>query len=54
MDGLSLADLKDVGHALLHRDSHDIAHILLMDNLIEFSDVHRVKDLLEDRDLPWR
>ena len=54
VDGLRLADLKDVGHALFHRDSHDITHILLMDNLIQFSDVHGVKDFLEDRDLARR
>ena len=48
-----MADLKDVCHTLLHGDSYDISHILLMDNLIQFSNVHGVKDFLENRDLSW-
>ena len=53
VDGFRLADLEYVGHALFHRDGHDITHILLMDNLIQFAHVHGVKNFLEDRDLAW-
>ena len=51
MDGLSLADLKDVGHTFFHCDGYDITHILLMDNLIQFAHVHGVENFLEDRNL---
>ena len=51
MDGLGLADLKDVGHTFFHCDGYDITHILLMDNLIQFAYMHGVKNFLEDRNL---